>query len=82
MSDLDAILSPEECRRRREAIGATVRDLGRRAMMSWASIRRFEWGEIKFDGPTWRITLRDALEKMEAELNRARDEARKDKGNG
>lgn len=63
---LDAILSPAECRRRREALGLGVGAFARLASMAACTIRDFEAGRHVFRAPSWRKMLRDALARLEA----------------
>jgi len=83
MSDLDAILSPTECKSRREALGLTFLQLSSRSGVSGSSIRAFEKGLMPFRLPQHREALKRALCASDARnSDTAANEARKDKGNG
>lgn len=62
---LDAIISPQECRARREALGLGPAAFARALMMSGASVREFEAGRYA-GGKGWREVLRNGLARVEA----------------
>jgi transcriptional regulator with XRE-family HTH domain len=54
------MLSPEQCRIRREALGWTVGELARRARMSKTTVRNYEHGQTRF-GQSWLDLIERAL---------------------
>ncbi len=59
-------MTPEECRARRLALGATLRDLARRAGLVERTIERFEAGMVQ-PRPITLIALRRGFRVLEAE---------------
>lgn len=58
-------LSPEACRRRREALGISSEELARRARLNPRTVERFEAASVR-PRPVTVVALRNALRRSEA----------------
>ncbi|MBU1376246.1 MAG: helix-turn-helix domain-containing protein [Alphaproteobacteria bacterium] len=62
----DVALAPEDCRRRREALGLSLEDLARRAGRELRTVERFEAAAVR-PRPVTIVALRNALRRAELE---------------
>lgn len=62
----EVTLPPDECRRRREALGLSLEDLARRAGRELRTVERFEAAAVR-PRPVTIVALRNALRRAEAE---------------
>ena len=69
----EVVLPPDECRRRREALGLSIDDLARRASREPRTVERFEAATVR-PRPVTIVALRNALRRAELEqAQRAED---------